>query len=348
MHYEPVILPKDGHPHKCVVEWWYYNGLLEAEDGRRFAYMFCLFKVDNKKVAIPLLSRLPVKTVFFSHSLLSDLSRQKFYPTVDYYSVISKDSFKRPLLFANFTNPLLGFGKYVNSVLEEGEGPSFHLKREEFDLHLTSTKSALLEGGKGFLELHDRSTYYYSYTNLATEGIIIMDGEVIKVKGKSWMDHQWADNRYAEDRWTWFSVQLENNVELVCFEYANGEIKDYLASIIYADGHQEHYKKIYFTPLGEPWESKKTHSTYQLNWKIEVPEKDIILEVEPEIKIQEMIFSAIKYWEGPLKVRGKMAGKEVQGQGFLELVGRPLQYGALKLTAELLKELKNKMTWDRV
>lgn len=344
MKIKPVILPADGMPHKCIVEWWYYNGFLQADDGRRFAYMMCLFQVDNKKVSIPLLSRLPFKTVYFTHSLLSDITHQKFYSSVDYFSVMSKDSFGRKLFYANFTNPLAGFGKYVNSAIEESVGPAFHLKRENFDLQLTSKKQVLLEDGSGYVKLHDRFTYYYSYTNLETKGVVLLDGKEIKVKGKSWMDHQWADNKWGQDHWTWFSIQLNNDMELVCCEYGNGDKKDYLGSVIYADGHSEHAKDVVLTPLDNGWTSAKTKAKYNLVWQIEIPSKKIILRAEPEIKAQEMIFGTINYWEGPMKYRGGVDGEEVKGQGFLELVGRPIQYGAMQLTTRILKNIKDKMS----
>lgn len=344
MKIKPVILPADGMPHKCIVEWWYYNGLLEAEDGRRFAYMMCLFKVDNKKVSVPVLRRLPFKTVFFTHSLLSDITNQKFDSSIDYFSVMSKDSFSRELFYANFTNPLAGFGKYVNSAIEESIGPVFHLKRENFDLQLVSKKPVLLEDGTGYVKLHERDTYYYSYTNLKTEGVVLLGDKEIKVKGKSWMDHQWADNKWGQDHWTWFSIQLDNDIELVCCEYKNGDKKDYLGSIIYADGHSEHAKDVILTPLDKGWISNKTKAKYNLVWKIEIPSKKISLQVAPEIKNQEMVFGTINYWEGPMKFEGVVDGVQVQGRGFLELVGQPIQYGAMQLTTQILKNIKDKMS----
>jgi len=343
MKYEPIVFPKDGLPHKCVVEWWYYNGFLQAQNGRRFAYMFCLFKVDNKKVAIPLLSHLPVKTVYFSHSLFTDIDAQKFYPSVNYFSVISKDSFKRKLLYVNFLDPTKGLTKYTNSEIEENPQFNYHLKSENFDLHLNSKKVPLLEAGTGFVELRDKSAYYYSLTDLETTGTIFLDGEEINVKGKSWMDHQWANTKYSRDRWTWFSLQLDNQMEIVCFEYGHEGQKDYLASLIDAQGRQEHSGKVILTPLDNGWKSQKTKNSYHLAWRIEIPEKKVFLEVHPEVKNQEMIFGAINYWEGPLKVEGTVSGMPVKGQGFLELVGKPLEYSALTMMSRIVGNIKNKI-----
>jgi len=132
--------------------------------------MMCLFKVDNKRVGIPVLSRIPIKTVYFAHSLLTDIENKKFEDNIEYFSVVSKDSFKRQNLFVNFLNPLNIKGGYLNSAIEETKMHDFHLKRDVFDLSLKNTKAPLLEGGKGYLDLHGSQTYYYSLTNLKNRG----------------------------------------------------------------------------------------------------------------------------------------------------------------------------------
>ena len=158
------------------------------------------------------------------------------------------------------------------------------------------------------------------------------------------MDHQWADNKYGQDHWTWFSIQLNNDIELVCCEYRNGGKKDFLGSVIYADGHSEHAKDVIVTPLDKGWVSPKTKARYNLSWKIEIPSKKIVLEATPEVKTQEMIFGTVNYWEGPMKYQGSVDGHKVRGQGFLELVGQPIQYGTVKLTTQILKNIKDKMS----
>ena len=51
-----------------------------------------------------------------------------------------------------------------------------------------------------------------------------------------------------------------------------------------------------------------------------------------------MIFGAINYWEGPMKVEAFINGKKVQGKGFMELVGYPSDYNYLYLAGEELEE----------
>jgi len=207
---------------------------------------------------------------------------------------------------------------------------------------LTSVKKPLLEGGNGYVNLDSKKTYYYSLTNLKTKGEIRIKNKLIKVKGKSWMDHQWANVSYSKDKWTWFSIQLDNEIEMVCFEYDDGKTKTYLASISYSNGKQEHIHEVKFTPLKIKWTSPKTKTEYPLSWRIEIPQKNIDLKVTPLIKNQEMIFGTINYWEGPLTVRGLFNNQTVRGLGFLELVGCPAKYGNLKFARDETKKIINK------
>ncbi|MFA4941816.1 MAG: lipocalin family protein [Patescibacteria group bacterium] len=323
---KPIKFPEDESAHNHIIEWWYFNGNLRDEEGNEYSFMNCLFKADVKKVKIPFLSRAPFKNIYFFHSILSDIKKKKFYPIVDYISAISKDSFQKPLLFINHTSPILIKG-YVNRSLEETHKFSYRLKDDNIDLKMISTKKPLLESGQGYIKVCGRGSYYYSLTNLKTEGEIKIGKKIIKVTGKSWMDHQWADVSYSKDKWSWFSIQLDNNIELMCCEYSDCKSKGYLSDIVYQNGKQENLKGLELIPGKDIWKSKKTQAKYPLTWEIKIPDKKIDLKVSALVKDQEIIFGSINYWEGPLKVAGKIDGREVQGKGFMELVGYNSNYG---------------------
>jgi len=341
-----IKFPKDELAHNCITEWWYFNGYLEDEKQNKYSFMNCLFKVnlkraDLKKLKMSFLNKMPLETIYFSHSIISDIKHKKSYPVVNYVSIVSRHSFSKPLLFVNYTEPMI-FTGYFNSVIEETKEFKYHMKSENMDLILTLVKKPLLVGGSGCVDLYSKKTYYYSLTNLKTEGTIKLKNKLIKVKGKSWMDHQWANESYSNDKWTWFSIQLDNKTEIVCFEYDDGKVKTHLASISYPNNKQEHTHKVKFTPLGIKWTSPKTKAEYPLSWRIEIPTKNIDLEVKLLIKNQEMIFGTINYWEGPLEVKGLFDNKKVNGVGFLELVGYPSKYSNLKFTKDEAKNMTKK------
>lgn len=327
----PVQFPKDELAHKNIVEWWYLNGFLTGVKGERFSFMNCLFKVDNKRSKVPLFSRLPVKTVYFFHSIISNLDTGEKETFIAPYCIVSRDSFSKDLLYINFlteSKPIL-LGGYVNYLLEEYELFKYHLKTESLNLDLVYNKSPLLEGGKGYLKMHDKSTYYYSLTDLGVRGTLNFKHKEYQVTGKAWMDHQWADTTYNKDRWNWFSIQLTNGLDLVCFEYINNGKSVYHTTMIDADGLQKHTDKIDIKAEKRKWKSRHSGNLYQLDWKIKIPEENIELTVKAILPDQEVNFNAINYWEGATKVDGMINGKPVSGNGFMELVGKYSPWGSL-------------------
>ena len=347
--YKPIKFPEDESAHDSIVEWWYFNGHLKDNDGNEYSYMDCLFKVDVKKVKIPFLSKIPLKTSYFSHSLVSDINNKSFQHRIAPFSVVSDDSFSKSLLHINYINPEIKNG-YTNCVIEKTGESKYRLKNEDIDLKLTSVRHPLLEGGKGFLDLGTKTTYYYSLTNLRTEGRIKIKNKWVDVTGKSWMDHQWADASYSKDRWDWFSVQLDDDTEIVCFMYNDGNKKTYVADISYPDGRQEHHSNVEIIPLKRHWTSPRSKAVYPMLWKIKIPAKDIHLILSAKIENQEMLFGSINYWEGPLNVSGLFEDKNVNGVGFMELVGYPSQYNSAKYikdeigktASRVISSMKNK------
>lgn len=335
-----VRFPQDELSHNNIIEWWYFNGNLRDEKGNRYAFMNCLFKAEVKKVKIPFLSRVPFKNIYFFHSILSDVENRKFYPVVDYISVVSRDSFSKPLLFINHTNPITVKG-YLNRVLEETKKFTYHLKDERIDLEMASTKKPLLEGENGQIEICGKKSYYYSLTNLKTKGTVHIGRRSFKVTGKAWLDHQWANVSYSKDKWSWFSLQLDNNIEVMGCEYDDGKSKDYLVGIMDSNGKQENLKGLKLTPGHNVWESEETKAKYPLAWKIEIPDRKINLKVSALVKNQEIIFGSINYWEGPLAVSGLFKGKKVKGMGFMELVGYPSEYDNVDYVKSELEKVVN-------
>jgi len=316
--------PKDELPHNKTIEWWYFNGHLKDSKGNKYAFMNCLFRADAKKSKLPFIKRIPYKYVYFTHSIFSDIKRKKFYIEVYPLAVVSKDSFTKKLLCINWTFPSLS--GYLNHSIEEAERFRYKIKSEHLDLMLNSKKRPFLEGKRGFLNFGSKSTYYYSLTNLDSYGEVIVGKERIKVKGKSWMDHQWANVPYApKDKWSWFGIQLNNDVEIIAFEYITENKSFYFGGIIEKNGRWHNAADIKIIPLKKMFKSRKTGAVYPTEWRIEIPSKEIMLKTRPLIGNQEVLFGAINYLENPIEVFGKIGKREIRGNGFTELVGYPIK-----------------------
>ena len=336
---KPIKFPKDELAHNHAIEWWYWNGHLQDKKGNRYSYMDCLFKAYPKRLKISFIKNIPVKTLYFYHSMVTDIKKKKFYPKVDYVSSVSKDSFSKPLLFINHHNPIMLDG-YFNNVMRAIKKDHYFLKTENIELYLDSQKKPIFEGGTGYLRLAKSNyTYYYSLTNLKTKGRIKIRNQWIEVTGKSWMDHQWSNANKLDNGWTWFSIQLDNNIEVVCYEYGKLQKGKKLASISYANNKQAHSTLVKFTPLGKRWKSQKTKAKYPLQWRIEIPEFKINIVAQALVKHQEMLFGTINYWEGPMRILGRMGRKKVSGLGFAELVGYPSEMNNIKFARNAFSDI---------
>ncbi len=90
-----------------------------------------------------------------------------------------------------------------------------------FHLQLTPEKPFVIQGENGVsqkAEGRGRASHYVSFPLLKVSGTI----NSTAVKGRAWMDHEWFTEQLAPDQvgWDWFSVQLDNQTELMLFELA--------------------------------------------------------------------------------------------------------------------------------
>ena len=78
------------------------------------------------------------------------------------------------------------------------------------------------------------------------------------------------------------------------------------------------------------WKSPRSKAEYPARWNLAAPALGLELEVTPALADQELDVS-FRYWEGAVDVRGKRAGRELTGRGYVELVG----YGDQELGSRL-------------
>lgn len=341
---KPVNLPKDNGNHDFVVEWWYFNGHLKGNKGESYAFMNCLFKVDITKVGIPyfsfsILNKILHKNkyIYFAHSVVTDIKNNKNYKEIQDISLITPESFKKDLLFVSYKS-VSSILVNSNSEIIETKPNNFYIKNKYLNLNLENKKKPMLEGGHGYVGTPKSGSYYYSFTDMRANGSLNINNKNVKVKGLAWMDHQWANAVYRKDKWTWFSFQLDNGMQVMCVEYDKDNGTDILVDVLDKDGNQKQFKKATLTPGKEFYNSKKTKAKYPLSWNIEVVDAGIVIKAKAFVKNQEMIFGHINYWEGPMKVEANINGKKVKGLGFMELVGYPSDYNYLLLEGERIKD----------
>lgn len=323
--------PKDSFPHKSIIEWWYFNGQLYDKMGNRYSFMNCLFKTDPRKTSIPIVEKIPAKEVFFSHSLFTNHGSKKVDAHTNPVSIVSKDSFKQKGLFINYLNPSVT-GYINNEIIETGKF-TYKLKNQDLDLTIIAKKRPFLHNGAGHFDIRSRKVFYYSLTNMSAKGIVRVNGKQIKVSGKAWMDHEWSSFA-GEKNWNWFSIQLNNNTEIMIQDYNDRE--NTYVGINYSQQKHEFASDIKLMPL-KFWESKITGAKYPVKWEILVPSKNISLIAKAPLSKHEIIFGSLNYWEGPINVAGTVNGKKVEGCGFMELTGRKANRSKMHIYNHQLK-----------
>ncbi|HEY3302267.1 MAG TPA: lipocalin-like domain-containing protein [Candidatus Binatia bacterium] len=320
--------PQDHFSHPDFkTEWWYYTGHFETESGKSYGYQVTFFRFglrdrQKEEKAPPLFTDL-----YMAHFALSDKQKKKFRvaeranrgyndkagAATDRYLVWNEDW----------------------KVEGQGEGHVIEVKDKDvtLKLRLTWLKTPVLHGDNGLsqkAEGRGRASYYYSLTRLKTEGELEIAGKTEKIRGQSWMDHEFGSNQLAEDQlgWDWFSIQLDNNTELMLYlmRRKDGSIDPYSSgTLVSANGATRHLALRDFQLQAlEKWKSPKSGGNYPMRWKVTIPAEGIELDIIPFFPDQELDTrksTKVTYWEGGVHARGTFQKQPVQGLGYVEMTG---------------------------
>lgn len=231
--------------------------------------------------------------------------------------------------------PDAGGADQVGSDAALGADPTWPLRLTaadsgvSLDVTLEPVKPLVLQGERGLSQKGPEpgnASYYYSYPRLSARGTVTVDGESIPVTGLAWMDREWSTSALAEGQegWDWFSLQLDDGSELMVYQIRRSDGSPSLES-----------EGVWIAPDGAPtrlaagaytleptatWTSPVDGAEYPSGWRIDVPELDMELEVEPVLADQELNVT-FRYWEGAVDVDGRRASEEISGRGYVELTG---------------------------
>jgi predicted secreted hydrolase len=144
------------------------------------------------------------------------------------------------------------------------------------------------------------------------------------------MDHEFGSNQLAENQvgWDWFSIQLDNNTELMLYlmRRKDGSVDPFSSgTLVAADGTTKHLKlNDYQVEVLDHWKSPNSGANYPMKWKVTIPTEQIELNVAPEFPDQELITNRstrVTYWEGTVRVQGSFKKRPIAGQGYVEMTG---------------------------
>lgn len=323
-----LAFPADHYSHPDFkTEWWYYTGHLTTESGRRFGYQVTFFRFGVRDRQSGLKESPLFTELYMAHFALSDTVEKKFF-------------------FRERINR--GYGDRAGAATDrylvwnedwkvEGDQSNHRIsvrdRGAKLDLVLRSLKPPVLHGNNGHSQKGEgegRASYYYSLTRLETSGHLSIDGKTERVRGFSWMDHEFGSNQLGDDQvgWDWFSIQLDNRTELMLYlmRRKDGSVDPYSSgTLIGADGAIRHLGlKDFRIEVLQRWKSPKSGATYPMKWKVTIPAQGIELEIIPAFPEQELITNRstrVTYWEGAAAVDGTYKQSKIAGRGYVEMTG---------------------------
>lgn len=323
-----LTFPADHYSHPDFkTEWWYYTGHLQSESGKSYGYQVTFFRFGLRDRQTDMKDKSLFTELYMAHFALSDIGAKKF---------LYRERINR------------GYGDKAGAATDrylvwnedwkiEGSNKEHRIyagdRGTTLRLALTSLKPPVLHGQNGLSQKGEgegRASYYYSLTRMEAEGELTVDGKKEKVRGLSWMDHEFGSNQLREDQvgWDWFSIQLDNQTELMLYlmRRKDGSVDPYSSgTLIDAKGKTTHLAlKDYRVEVQDRWRSSKSGANYPMKWKVTIPSAETTLEIQPAFPAQELITNRstrVTYWEGAVGIRGTYKNKPVTGDGYVEMTG---------------------------
>jgi predicted secreted hydrolase len=226
----------------------------------------------------------------------------------------------------------------------QGRNHELRADAPELALNLTlrSQKPPVPHGEDGYSrkgEKPESASCYYSLTRMAVAGELSpgTDAEPVSVTGHAWMDHEFSSAPLEEDLegWDWFSLQLDDETELMVYLLRTkdgGLSPASSATVVAADGTARHVENDGISlEVTDAWESPHTEAVYPAGWRMTVAPANLELRISSRLADQEMRTdesTGVSYWEGSVSVEGTRSGQPVTGSGYVELTGYAREFDA--------------------
>ena len=324
--------PRDHGSHDAFrTEWWYYTGNVITSDGRAFGYQLTFFRRAMPPDQIKTLpSKWSLTQLYLAHFAVSDLSKKQFH----YAEKISRAGLGKA---GAESGRLHAWIDHWNAEFPTAKSDHHLLQATEGDLaiqfDLSPEKPLVIHGNNGVSRKGTeagQASHYYSFTRMKTTGKLTIGKESFDVTGTSWMDHEFGSADLDEDLvgWDWFSLQLDNQTELMLYRLrrADGSASPVSSGTFIDRNGQGHHLTIDDVTLGplSYWTSPSSKAVYPQRWRLTVPSQQLSLEVVPLMAEQELSTTRstqVTYWEGAIEVSGVAGDTKVKGHGYMELTG---------------------------
>lgn len=327
---QSIVLPAaDAFLREQDVQWWYWTGHLQTENGRRFGFEIVFFAFNS--------------WIFFKNQLaqaaLTDVQNDSFHyrEEVEFCSLPHR-------LPGRFELRAFELGETV--IQARGGGGRDRLQCKlgdyELDLELAQETAPVFHYGGG---AHDYRfggyTYYYARERMKTTGTLRIGGEVHAVSGNSWFDRQYGDLYEAIFKgWQWFALTLNDGRSIMLYDFLKEQRAERMGSISVGNDSRSLDKDDFSVNVLKSWRCPASGILFPAAWEVCVDAE--IFRVTPQVTDQTLIgrhgfWIGPEYWEGTCVVTASdetecgMAYVELNGFGHklisLDLAGAQVDFG---------------------
>ena len=331
-NYTPLF-PKDHGSHREYgLEWWYWVGHLETEDGeQRYGFQSTVFRVagDPQNLKPDESRAFGNRQLFLSHAALSDLTNMQY---------LHNERVMREGWQARVSQNTLGIkvGGIEASLQETGQVQQVTTRYQDggrLELEFTPAKPMVSFGERGLSRKGNGAasvSWYWSYTRLLAKGTLFQNGKKQAVKGVAWMDHEISSSQLGQGLagWDWTCMQLDDGTEVKAYRLRKDDgSSDRWSAVYWIDekgGVEQVYADQFSWEEEEEWTSPTTGLSYPTTVQIKAKHPTQGMQnyrLRPLLDNQEFTGNRADnaYWEGACEVLG--AEDRVIGKAYLELAG---------------------------
>jgi predicted secreted hydrolase len=358
----PIEFPRDHGAHLGqAIEWWYVTGWLvsdAAPDVPSHGFQVTFFR-RRTGLAADNPSRFAAKHLLLAHAALTDVRAGKHLHSqrLARWSG-APDATLRNRAALHDGDVAMGPWALRRSAPGDGQAATWRASVTVGDgaatttlaLTLQSTQPVLLQGDAGFSRKgpqEAQASHYYSEPQLSVQAQLAQSSNTLTLKGRAWLDHEWADSLMHPDAvgWDWIGINLNDGSALTAYRlrrkdgsvlWAGGSFRPAARvgqSMVEAAGLAtptvaQSFKPedVRFEP-GRRWRSSSTQANYPVTWSITCPAgRFTVRSVLDAQELDARGSTGTVYWEGLAALHD--ARDQPVGCGYLEMTGYA---GALRL-----------------
>lgn len=311
----PLVFPQDHGPHPDFrIEWWYVTANLQTLDGEQLGAQWTLFRSalqpgERAGWADP--------QIWLGHAALTTTRRHYVAERLARGGVgqagVETAPFNAWIDNWAMKTAATGLADPLDKIDLSASGKGFH-----YLLQLQASGPLVLQGDRGFSvkSTAGQASYYYSQPFYDVSGNVELDGRILQVTGKAWLDREWSSQPLASNQtgWDWFSLHFASGEKMMAFRLRDNEGGYTSANWISADGTSSPLdpEEIEILPLQTATVNGKT---VPVKWNLKMPSRGLDIKTTA-LNEQAWMATSTPYWEGPIEFTGTASGR-----GYLEMTG---------------------------